>query len=313
MENIIRIIEEAYENIEICEIEKICISSMNKVFLLKTPCQLYVLKVYHNSNIQKVKKSIEIQLIIHKHLLSAPLVLLNKKGEYATAIDNDIYVLHEYIQGEYPDTSFNTIEKVARELSTLHQVLEKNIYYNTGEFKERSFDRIISKICECEERLIQSNKLNGYNEFVDDFRRLLELRKKVAYDRHICYTPKICKMIHGDVKPSNIIIDSKNGRVIFIDFDYSFCNDLIVEIGRAAILVSNFNINKTIFFIEKYFSYLPKYQTPVAVVINQLLEYMVQNNSPINIYDKLDVSTIKSIVNERIKLINFCINMQKSV
>ncbi|ARP44571.1 hypothetical protein GTHT12_03702 (plasmid) [Geobacillus thermodenitrificans] len=286
-------------------ISKIKLLSMNKVYKIITNKGEFILKIYPKSSIDRAKKSMETQLFVHNMLEITPKVILNCNKQLITETSFGYVTLQEFVIGHHNfDSSLSLVEKASRDLFTLHEILKlipheqrKPLYKSNKEIREEiNFAKNI---------LLASEKDNRKN-FYKLFFKLLNIRSQIIDKNDIAYSPKYFQVIHGDIRPNNLIIDGD--RLTFIDFDFSGNSDLLVEVCRAAILLSNFDLNKTILFIKKYFENNQKYMD-ITYVFENMLAYLLQSNFPINNYLIIDEEYVEEILKERIKLIEFCCNI----
>ena len=138
------------------------------------------------------------------------------------------------------------------------------------------------------------------------FDKLLNKRKSLLEKYRCEYRPNEFQVIHRDVRLGNIIVN--NNGIYFIDFDYVAYGDLLFEIGSAAMLISDFVIERAKNFVNVYNSYLKrKYKT--EEIYQNLLAYYVQSDFPIKLINKVENDALIGFIENRIKCLDFCEKM----
>jgi len=267
--------------------------SLNRIYLISSEDK-YILKVYNPINCSSSESSAKIQDILSGYDM-APKVKSNVHGSVITKISNTNYMVEEYLENKIC-SDFHGEEDL---LSSLFSRIKKMYHI---------FDLMKGDI-------IQPNKssspdLNKKNNFVYDknFTDYLDYKSSIINEMNI---PKIREekkqLIHGDLRIDNVIYTGKD--FYFIDFDFCRKGSRINEILKFLIILSDFNIYKFKEY-EKYFNNLfdtkfKKYN------IYYLLSYLLYSDFPANYLGLIDNLYILNIIQERKKLIDFCIKYLK--
>ncbi|KAA0800282.1 phosphotransferase [Bacillus cereus] len=291
-----------YNKKNISHIEKINVVSLNKVFMVSEDKHQYILKFYNFDNVQNIIWTKRIQDHLHKNFNIAPEILRNTNGQLITTTKKYIFSLEVFLAGYHPSSIKNDIKLVAKKLALVHSKLKRYSAKKTTQSSIVSNQKIIEDIEYSQRKINEINLTKNYH-YIPLFNNLLDIRREVSMNTPINYCPKY-QLIHGDVRPQNIIINQK--QVYFIDFDFSSYSDFFSEIIKSAILCSDYDINLIKLFINQY-SFMANTQLPsLHHLFQNLLFYLIQSNFPIYIIDGLTDEVIIPILNERIKLINFC-------
>ncbi|EST52176.1 hypothetical protein T458_24485 [Brevibacillus panacihumi W25] len=306
-DSILRYLSNNYPKISVNTIEKINVDSLNNVYKIKSDQKYFILKFYKNITHSTLERVLKIQSNCSEHNI-APSVLLNEENSFITVEENHMFTMQEYLEGEHPSTECNqhTLNAIAQHMHVMH-VVSKNIELPNRKLS-KNYEEIMNEIVNYQSYFHTRTSENIAINYISD---LLDLRYRIIQKNKISFSPQHLSLTHGDLKPSNIIISHCEGeKVKFIDFDYAGINDLWIEIGRAAVLLSNYDVKKMCYFLECY-SFVSKAEFSIEKIIQQLLSYLIQSNFPIYIYDSIKIENLITVVKERIKLINFCLDITK--
>lgn len=290
-----------YENLKVLSIEKVIPETVNQVYLAKSKQNNYIIKKYNTFS----KPEIERTLFVQEYLSGfgiCPKVVRNKHRCYCTTLNHTFFSVQERIEDERKVYDDEKKVEIISKLAVLHKLLnEMPLFSDSMEDKQifLEYEEILNLIIQDNKRLYQYPNRIFYNSFLD----LLSVRAIVCIDYKIQYRPSNLAIIHGDIRPSNVLI-SKEG-VSFIDFDYIKRGDLLFEIGCAAMLFSNYDIKKAILFAETYIKSSGS-TFSIYDVFRGLLEYYVQSRYPFKLIDKILDESIQEIVISRIRAIQFC-------
>lgn len=287
-------------NMNIKNIRKLGITTINDIFVINSSSKKYIVKIYNVDEEKQIKSSLCTQKKIYESLGIVADVLKNKENELYTKYNNKFYAIQEYIE-EQNDIKFDKINETAKSLSFLHKKLrefDESTFKNKKEYKD--YIKIKQNIEESR-NILRKEKIE--KEVKDVFDSLLNKRENISEKYKCTYNPKKCQVIHRDIRPGNIIVS--NDKVYFIDFDYIAYGDLLFEIGSAAMLISNFEMEKAKEFIKIYNLYWEtKYQE--EEIFKNLLEYYVQSDFPIKLINKIENEALIGFIENRIKCLEFC-------
>lgn len=285
------------------KIHKLGATTINYIFLINIDNKKYIVKIYNVDEEKQIKNSLYTQKNIFQSLKITADVLLNKKNELYTRYNDKLYAIQEYIE-EQKNTKIDIIEETSKNLYFLHQELkklDKSLYKNK---KEYSNSASIKENMKKSKNELEKNKTP--QEVKSIFDKLLNKRKSLLEKYRCEYHPNEFQVIHRDVRLGNIIVN--NNGIYFIDFDYVAYGDLLFEIGSAAMLISDFVIERAKNFVNVYNSYLKrKYKT--EEIYQNLLAYYVQSDFPINLINKVENDALIGFIENRIKCLDFCEKM----
>lgn len=231
----------------------------------------------------------------------SPKIFRNADGKYVSAYLDRTYVIQEYIAPDKTGLASLKIEKLPMALAKLHQELEKHetAFHLFDKTNGRSQKQILQSI---DKNISELSQVPANLALFDE---LLRLRKKLCQKYGIHYFPEAIAMIHGDIKPENVILH--NCRIYFIDFDYICKGDLLYEVGRAGMLFSGYDIKSCQRFIKEYFAILGKDSIyGYRYVMENLLAYYVQSSFPIKLASTISKDALNTIIMERKKALEFC-------
>lgn len=231
----------------------------------------------------------------------APKVFLNVEGQCTSVYNHRKYVVQQYISKGKKKSKMLRMDELTLALVNLHQELTKtgaNLYLpdkTSGKSKQQIMQSIDQNMTEL------PRELSVYESFSE----LLQLRKMLCEKYNISYFPEAKAIIHGDIKPSNVIFHDR--QVFFIDFDYICKGDLLYEVSRAAMLFSDYDVELSKCYIRKYFDYvgLSSLYT-YRHVIENLMAYYVQSSFPIKLMDVVSEEALKEMIIERKRALVFC-------
>lgn len=303
MEQLLENLNKNYKNLRITSIENLKEKTINSIYFLDNK---YILKIYNVDEEKQILASIKAQKIIHDNLGFAPDIILNNKGNLVSKFNEQLYCIQEYIKSEKSETDI--VRNVASELYMIHNELKK---LNKNEYKFEKKDKTYEEIKkEVLYNLEILNKQNIDKEVSKQLEVLLNRRLKYLEKYHSEYKPQIYQIIHGDVRLTNIL--TNNNKAYFIDFDFISNGDLLFEIGSAAMLISNYDLNKANKFLQIYNSLSETENYDKKLIFNNLMSYYVQSSFPIKLIGKIDNKALKEMMNGRIKCLDFCDNFLES-
>ena len=180
----------------------------------------------------------------------------------------------------------------AKSLATLHNVF--------NEMDAACSDKIIYKSYE---QIQQENEmiLMHSNDQLSLF--LVSLKLKILSRIQKDYAPPFVARIHGDCRPSNSMIDC--GRLIFIDFDYTEIGDLMYEIGNSLLLFSEYDYTVFAKLLDIYNSARGSNYSTEDVLYGTMM-CVLKSSFPIRDKHKMKAATYRKIINEKIKVLQFC-------
>lgn len=296
MDELLENIKKNYKQINIDSVEKIKDKTINDIYFINNN---YVLKIYNVDNESQVVKSIETQKIVHDSLKIAPDVLLNIHGKAVTEFQNKLYCIQELILED--DKKIDIVKKVAIELAAMHKEFRK---LNREEYKFEKKSKNFNDIKDSIIKNINDVKNNLDEDLEESINALLDTRLKLLEKYQCEYKPEIYQVIHGDIRPSNVIC--QNNKAYFIDFDFISYGDFLFEIGSAAMLISNFNIDEANRFLDIYNNCINMNTFDKKQVFINLLSYYVQSSFPIRLIGKIENTALKQMINGRIDCLEFC-------
>lgn len=302
-------IEGNYENLKINEISKIGFNTVNDVFKMSTSRGDIVLKIYSSLSLKEIQNSLERQILIYTTFKGAPRVYENEQRKYVSSFNKEYFSLQEYVYGEHPSSEYSTIDKVARKLSKIHRVF-KDIKYTSLKSQTKIWNETVLEIEQFERNVESYFNHYGESAYLSQLIELLSIRKNIAVKQKIVYQPSVIQVIHGDYRPLNILINSNND-IFSIDFDFTAVADLWVEVGRSAILLADYDIGKINAYLESYCSESRIEPVSIRNLFGHILSYLVQSHFPVKIHEKLTEESVVPIINERLRLLDFCLQITK--
>ena len=119
----------------------------------------------------------------------------------------------------------------------------------------------------------------------------------------VSYEIEYKSVIHGDIRPSNVILNSNT--IKFIDFDYISKGDLLYELSSSITLLSKFKKEVCEMFWNIYCD-KNNLRLSFKQLYLHLLTYYIKSNFPLNIIAYESKEQIDRMSLERIKLLEFC-------
>ena len=304
MIKLLKSIEENYNIlVEDDKFIKLGVTTINDIFVINNDTKKYIVKIYNVDNEKQIRNSLSTQKIIFESLKNTADVLLNKSGKLYTKYNNKFYAIQEFIETQ-DKNSIDIIEESAKNLYLLHKELKKldpNLYENKKQFS--NYFSIKENIDKSKKELKNVNLSKKVKNIYD---KLLDKRMQLLLKYNCKYFPNEFQIIHRDIRPNNIIVN--NSGIYFIDFDFVAYGDLLFEIGSAAMLISNFDIEEAEKFVKIYNSYLDK-KYNIEEIFKNLLAYYVQSDFPIKLIYKVDDDVLIKFIVDRIKCLDFCEKM----
>lgn len=111
-------------NMNIKNIRKLGITTINDIFVINSSSKKYIVKIYNVDEEKQIKSSLCTQKKIYESLGIVADVLKNKENELYTKYNNKFYAIQEYIE-EQNDIKFDKINETAKSLSFLHKKLRE--------------------------------------------------------------------------------------------------------------------------------------------------------------------------------------------
>ncbi|MFJ7405873.1 MULTISPECIES: phosphotransferase [unclassified Lysinibacillus] len=290
-------VKDFYEIDNIVNFEKINSTSLNQLFKLQTSKKTFILKIY-NDLYEELENTLKIQMEVYIQCKKTPYIYKNKNGQFVSDFQGGYFILQEYLVGEEYSVKPGILKVLAKDIAQLHFVINE-ISILSLKKKYYSMEETIDKIT------FYEDKIAGNNNKDKLLLKLLEKRKHIILNNKIIYNDNNYCIVHGDLRPSNVIINN-NHNLYFIDFDFAAIDDPSIELMRSSILFSNFNKDNTIDFFNTYKENAPDYKLTYEESLENLLYYLLQSNFPISKKEILDEKYIQEIVEERFKLIEIC-------
>lgn len=283
-------------------------NSMNDIYRVSNGNQEYLLKQYRAGEREQIIRSMSTQLFVHQQDKSAPKVQLNQQGNFLTDVGEGFVTLQEYIAGKPPNVKDRSCLKVvARHLKRLHKLLQtlRECFDEKESKTSRSNQEILERIEQARNGIKELANPCGEPDNHSLFEKLLQTRKQAIQERKTQYRPQCLQVVHGDFRPANLLI---NGQQVWVlDFDFVGLRDIWVEVGRAALLMSEFDLDRMGFFMDTY--YQDDAERPSnEEVMEQTLDYLVYSSFPYKERDRLKGVNLESILQERLKSIQFCLD-----
>lgn len=293
-------IQKFYNIEQIKRVTKLNVKSINKLYILETINNTYLIKYYIPKFHDLLSMSLGAQALVSDNLRMAPQIVCNKNNELYTNYENTFFSLQKFVNGENFLLNDSTLDTYLEAMSKMHELLNQAYSgHFTGGFSE-NYTRIelINKIVSTGDEYRKIKKKNCTYE------QLLDVREKIVKEiPSIEYALDYTNVIHGDLRPSNVLWDGNN--INFIDFDYISQDDLLYEISSSITLLSKFDINVCKKFWNKYST---KYNVGLTFkdLYMHLLSYYVKSNFPLSIMSYETQSQIDRMSLERLNMIDFC-------
>lgn len=295
-----------YYNIgQVYHISQLNVKSVNNLYKITTNSGEYILKKYIPKYNKVAMLSLNAQAKSYEYLNIAPKVIQNRSGKLLSESNGIFFSLQEFVNGSDFILTPNNACLFLDAITQLHNCLnfiyaDKLIETKIQEIKHRE---IINEINNSRE------KYNNFKKTNDSYERLLDTRMVIAEEfPYANYEPKYQSIIHGDIRPSNLINFSNN--IKFIDFDYITNGDLLYEISSSIALLSKFDKNTCEIFWGIYCNQ-NKLSMDFRQLYMHLLTYYLKSNFPLSIIEYESRNQIERMSLERIKLLEFCYNIIK--
>ena len=290
-------IQENYPQFIIHEIRDYSSQTINKIFSAGE--EKLIIKLF--SSDKNVKNSVEIQHMISKYGLS-PYIYTNYNNQFLSYYNKQTYIVQQLLGNGEVKREFD-YDALINAMVKLHNILKQN--REKYQFIDKRIAKSSSQIMDTisnDEILISSLR---DKQFYYTLYELIQLRKRINRNYKISYCPTEIEVIHGDIRPSNIL--SAFNKYYFIDFDFVCIGDLLFEIGSAAMLFSNYNSKLAQLFIKKYLIQAGLDRKILYEhVITDLAAYYVQSSFPISLINFVKEEAIKKMSRERIYALKFC-------
>lgn len=295
MEKLRENIGKNYKNIIIENINEKKNCTIHSIYFIKTLTEKYVVKVFSKEEKRQMIASIEIQMLMSKKNL-APSIIINNYGNLYTSYKDKFYFIQVFVEENILGN--NDVYCQALAVKNLHY--ELSLVRNEKFTKERK--RIFYEDIKLDILQLKNKIKQNYfgKEIYEKLEELVVIREKILNIYKVNYVPKFYAIIHGDIRPSNII---RNGdKYIFLDFDYVSWGDFIYSIGSAAMLLGNYSLE---FFKEFLKVYLNDINISIDEVILDLMGYYVQSNFPVKLIGNISDKVVLKMIEERKKALEF--------
>ena len=285
------------------KISTLNVKSVNRLYVLDTSDDRYLIKIYIPNFYEVLPISLKAQEFVYYDLGMAPQVVRNKNDQLYTNHNGVFFSLQKFVVGEPFQLMEDTLDFYLDGLNKLHGLLNcsfENCYsaLPPENYQKRDFlDQIATA----------RNRYNLLNIRNDIYEHLLNVRTQVVEKiPTVAYNLNCRNVIHGDLRPSNVLWNGNN--IIFLDFDYIANDDLLYEISSSIAMLSNYDDKVCKLFWEKY---IVKNGVEIGFkeLYMHLLSYYVKSNFPLNIMCYEPKSQIDKISSERIKLLKFCLSI----
>lgn len=282
------------------KITSLNVKSVNRLYILDTIDNRYLIKLYIPRFYEVLPISLGAQELVSTDLGMAPQIVRNKNNQLYTNHNGIFFSLQKFVVGESFHLSTNTLDFYLGALNKLHKLLShsfKNYYVLAPPetYQKRDFRELIDDA---------RNKYNLLNQKNECYKRLLDVRAQMVENiPTISYNLNRRSVIHGDLRPSNVLWDGNN--INFLDFDYISNGDLLYEISSSIAMLSNYDDKMCEMFWEKYTA-KNAIEMSFKELYMHLLSYYVKSNFPLNIMSYEPKSQIDKMSLERIKILKFC-------
>lgn len=276
------------------------VNSVNKLWIAISSSGKFLLKKYIPKYNDIVLLSVSAQEMVHRFLDLSPMIIPNKNHKLLSYFNGEFYSLQEYIDGSDFILTEKTIRLYLDSIIKLHSVLNQIHINELEKTKANSFNKqeIINEIRMAKERYISLKIIN------ESFEKLLDFRMCFAKELPlVSYEIEYKSVIHGDIRPSNVILNSNT--IKFIDFDYISKGDLLYELSSSITLLSKFKKEVCEMFWNIYCD-KNNLRLSFKQLYLHLLTYYIKSNFPLNIIAYESKEQIDRMSLERIKLLEFC-------
>ena len=293
-------INEFYNIGQINNVSALHVKSVNKLYIIDTEKEKYLLKIYIPKFRESAPLSLSAQDLICRHLGLAPQVIRNRNNELMTHYNRSFFSLQQYISGYNFLLNENTIDIYINAINSLHKLLSKTYKKMLVETKEKELTKYDL------EDLVKNSRVKYDTLGIKNttYEELIDFRYRITKNiQSLSYSVNYKTIIHGDIRPSNIIYDGDS--INFIDFDYLSNGDLLYELASSITLLSQFNEQVCRKFWERYNN---SQHIPLSFedLYRHLLSYYLKSSFPLNILSYESKEQIDTMSLERIKLIKFC-------
>lgn len=274
--------------------------SVNKLWIVISSDGKFLLKKYIPKYNDIVLISVSAQEMVHRYLGLSTMIIPNTDGKLLSYFNGDFYSLQEYIDGSYFLLTEKTIKLYLDSIVKLHFVLNQMNINDSESAKASSLSNqeIIDKIKMAQKKYVNLKIAN------ESYEKLLDFRMYYAKELPlVSHKIEYKSIIHGDIRPSNVIFNPKS--IKFIDFDYVSKGDLLFELSSSITLLSNFNKKVCEIFWNMYCD-KNNLRLSFKQLYLHLLTYYCKSDFPLNIIPYESEDQINRMSLERIKLLEFC-------
>jgi homoserine kinase type II len=189
----------------------------NQNYKLETENGSFLLRFCRQQPLWSIKQEIALMAILRKIDFPCAYPIPNSLGEYISYTDSNIAIVYNYVQGETPVISEQTVASVATAVASLNQIdpgleiVKPNIICRSNiETLIASFDRASQQYTEL------------YRVFTAAYKEL----------QASLYFPLPKGIVHGDIFPENTIFSHGKLKAI-IDFEEFAVDDLLFDVGMT--------------------------------------------------------------------------------
>ncbi|MFD1608808.1 phosphotransferase [Oceanobacillus luteolus] len=264
---------EIYDNYPLEEIKSIYKigNCTNDVYRLKTTGKDYIVKRFKRKK-KNIITSINLQSIMSNYSLS-PSIVTTKHGSNYMLVNEETFFIQEFLENEKNINDKLNFYTIFSSVARMYNLLDK---INIKLPKLQEVNKLYS---------ISDNELVlDFYKFKKDIKMSLDL---IEVSRKS--TTK-AELIHGDLRPDNILISNNNTYVI--DFESIKYGNRDEEILKFLILFSRYNQENLLYyisFVSKKFGYLNNMVDTVYSLLKQMLlnnfvekNYIILSNKYLN-------------------------------
>lgn len=184
----------------------------SRVFKILTDQDSYIISSSEINNVENQEFNEHCIQFARKSGIPTIEVQSAKSGSLHVNIQNKVWSLSRYIEGDHFSGSLTQLESSARMLAKFHQSFEK---YNLGaEVKNRSYQFSWKRL----ENIEKLNKLDPTeaSETITHLIKVIKDKKQLEAQLNLNYPEQAC---HNDWHPHNILFDSTDKVAAVLDFD----------------------------------------------------------------------------------------------
>lgn len=227
-------------------------------YVAKSGNSKLLLKIISNAFIKTAIKSIHIQEYLIKNNFSVPKIIYTKDNKLYLEIDNQLFVMYEFIDGVEPTLNEN-IEQIGKLVGKLHSLM--NDYNNIIKQEKHFFvDRYINIL---KQKSYDDKKVREYIEIGNQFWNSVK--------------DLPCGFCHGDLHRGNLL-KTKDNKIFMLDFDTACFAPQLFDIAVMCDTTDYFNFDKNEFqhttnIFNRFISEYSKYNQ-IDFAINQFYDFI---------------------------------------